>query len=137
MNWGGATATILTAGRHKQEGLEAVRRISQVITTERRRADPEQVRHPVSEGPTSVAMHTTMAYCVEQGTLLDSDFMINRGCVAGSATSPTWRVWLVGFVIAVVGLTAWSNAWHAEHAAESNCVVCEFENDPCSFFSIS
>lgn len=56
--------------------------------------------------------------------------MVKRGRVAGSVLSPLWRVWLVGFVIAVVDLTAVSNAWHAEYAADPDCVVYELENEP-------
>ena len=41
-----------------------------------------------------------------------------------------WRVWLVGFVIAAVSVTAVSTAWHAAHDVDSDCVVCKFENEP-------
>ena len=58
------------------------------------------------------------------------DLMVNRGRVAGSVPSPTWRVWLVGFVIAVVGVTAVSAAWHAEHDAGPSCVVCKLRHQP-------
>ena len=30
----------------------------------------------------------------------------------------------------VVGVTAVSAAWHTMHDADSDCVVCEFENEP-------
>lgn len=42
-----------------------------------------------------------------------------------------WRVWFVGFVIvAVVGATALSAAWHAEHDADPSCVVCKLRYQP-------
>ena len=41
-----------------------------------------------------------------------------------------WRLWLVGFLIAVVGATAVSAAWHAEHDANPNCVVCKLRHEP-------
>ena len=56
--------------------------------------------------------------------------MVNRSCGAGSVTSPMLRVWLVGFVIAVVGLTAMAAAWHAEHDADPSCVVCKLRHQP-------
>ena len=56
--------------------------------------------------------------------------MVNRSRVAGSVASSTWRVWLIGFVIATVGVTAVSAAWHAGHDADSDCVLCKFENEP-------
>ena len=44
--------------------------------------------------------------------------------------SPMWHVWLVGLVIAAISVTAISAAWHTAHDADSDCVVCEFENEP-------
>jgi len=41
-----------------------------------------------------------------------------------------WRVCVVGFVIAVVGTTVVSAAWHAEHDADPNCVVCKLRHEP-------
>ena len=53
--------------------------------------------------------------------------MVNRGCVARSAPVPLWRVW---FVIAVVGATAVTAAWHAEHDTDPSCVVCKLRHEP-------
>ncbi len=41
-----------------------------------------------------------------------------------------WRVWLAGFVIAVIGATAVPAFWHAGHDADSSCVVCELRYQP-------
>ncbi len=38
-----------------------------------------------------------------------------------------WRVW---FVIAIVGATAMTAAWHAEHDADPSCVVCKLRHQP-------
>ena len=55
------------------------------------------------------------------------DVMINRG---RSGPIPMWRVYVAGFVIAVVGTTVVSAAWHAEHDAGPNCVVCKLRHEP-------
>ena len=36
----------------------------------------------------------------------------------------------MGCVVAVVGATAVSAAWHAEHDADQNCVVCKLRHQP-------
>lgn len=41
-----------------------------------------------------------------------------------------WRVYVVGSVIAVVGTTVVSAAWHAEHDANPSCVVCKLRHEP-------
>ncbi len=41
-----------------------------------------------------------------------------------------WRVYVVGFVIAVMGTTVVSAAWHAEHDSDPNCVVCKLRREP-------
>ena len=41
-----------------------------------------------------------------------------------------WRVWVAGFVIAVVGSAAVAVAWHAEHGADPDCVVCKLAHEP-------
>ena len=40
------------------------------------------------------------------------------------------HVWFVWLVIAVVGATAVSAAWHTEHDADPNCVVCKLKHEP-------
>ena len=56
--------------------------------------------------------------------------MINRGRIGRSGPTPVWRVYVVGFVMAVVGTTAVAAAWHAEHDADPNCVVCKLRHEP-------
>ena len=43
---------------------------------------------------------------------------------------PVWRVYVIGFVIAVLGTTVVPAAWHAEHDADPNCVVCKLSHEP-------
>ena len=64
------------------------------------------------------------------GNLARFDLMVNRGRVGSSGPVPMWRVWFVGFVIAVVGATAVSAAWHAEHNTDPSCVVCKLRHQP-------
>ena len=61
------------------------------------------------------------------GNLARFDLMVNRGSVGRSGRIPLWRVW---FVIAVVGATAVSTAWHAEHDTDPSCVVCKLRHQP-------
>ena len=64
------------------------------------------------------------------GNLARFDLMVNRGRVGRSGPVPMWRVWFVGFVISVVGATAVSAAWHAEHDTDPSCVVCKVRHQP-------
>ena len=41
-----------------------------------------------------------------------------------------WRVWFIGFVIAMVGTTVVSAAWHAEHDSDPSCIVCKVRHEP-------
>ena len=41
-----------------------------------------------------------------------------------------WRVWLIGLVVGVIGVTAMSAAWHAEHDTDPDCVVCKIRREP-------
>ena len=43
---------------------------------------------------------------------------------------PILRACVVGCVIAVLATTAVSAAWHAEHDADSSCVVCKLRHEP-------
>ena len=59
--------------------------------------------------------------------------MASRCCLGPTGSRgrvATWRVWFVGFVIAVVGPTAVSAAWHAEHDTDPTCVVCKLRHQP-------
>ena len=56
--------------------------------------------------------------------------MMTRGRIGRSEPIPIWRVCVVGCVIAVVAATAVSAAWHTEHDADPNCVVCKLRHEP-------
>ncbi len=71
-----------------------------------------------------------MGCCAGSETLLDFDVMINWGRIGRSGPIPMWRVYVVGFVIAVVGTIAVSAAWHAQHDSDPNCVVCKLGHEP-------
>ena len=56
--------------------------------------------------------------------------MVNRGHIGRSRPGTAWHLWFVGLVIAVVGATAVSDAWHLEHDADPSCVVCKLVHQP-------
>ena len=58
------------------------------------------------------------------------DLMITWGRIGRSGPIPIWRVCVVGCIIAVVAATAVSAAWHTEHDADPNCVVCKLRHEP-------
>jgi len=58
------------------------------------------------------------------------DLMITWGRIGRSEPIPIWRVCVVGCIIAVVAATAVSAAWHTEHDADPNCVVCKLRHEP-------
>ena len=48
---------------------------------------------------------------------------------------PVGRVWFVALAVAVVGASAVAVAWHAEHDADPNCVVCKLRHQPLAALS--
>lgn len=38
---------------------------------------------------------------------------------------PDWRTWIVILTVALIGATSTAPAWHGEHHADHNCVVCQ------------
>ncbi len=63
------------------------------------------------------------------GNLVTFDVMVKRGRIGRAGAIPMWRVCVAGFVIAVVSATAVAAAWHAEHDADPNCVVCKLRHE--------
>ena len=63
------------------------------------------------------------------------EVMANRHPVGRSGPAPSWRVWFVALVVAAVGATAVSVAWHAEHDTDPTCVVCKLRHQPLAALS--
>ena len=41
-----------------------------------------------------------------------------------------WRVWIAVLAIALVGATSAADAWHEEHAGDTDCAVCQLRHQP-------
>ena len=41
-----------------------------------------------------------------------------------------WRIWIAVLAIALVGATSAADAWHEEHAGDTDCAVCQLRHQP-------
>ncbi len=41
-----------------------------------------------------------------------------------------WRIWIALLAIALVGATSAADAWHEEHAGDTDCAVCQLRHQP-------
>ncbi len=41
-----------------------------------------------------------------------------------------WRIWVAVLAIALVGAASAADAWHEEHAGDTDCAVCQLRHQP-------
>ncbi len=41
-----------------------------------------------------------------------------------------WRIWIAVLAMALVGATSAADAWHEEHAGDTDCAVCQLRHQP-------
>lgn len=49
--------------------------------------------------------------------------------------SPGWRAWIAVLAIALAGAASAATVWHADHAGDQDCAVCQLRHQPAADLS--